>query len=222
VREIGLRFYARLWQLRRGMPELLAFLGISLVVIVTPGQDTALTIRNTLLGGRANGTRTAAGVAAGQLVWALAASTGLAALLAASEPAFDALKLAGAVYLILLGLQALGDAIRGGTRHEGHETTAAQHGFRQGLISNLGNPKMAVFFTGLLPQFAPTTGPTFATMLALGVVFAALTLAWLTLYAFAVERARAALARPLVRRALDAVTGTALIALGVRVASAER
>ena len=198
------------------MPDLLAFLGISLVVIMTPGQDTALTIRNTLVAGRGNGVRTAFGVASGQLVWAFAASTGLAALLAASEPAFDALKLAGAAYLVLLGLHALRDAVRGvAARHEPHEVPAAPSGLRQGLISNLGNPKMAVFFTGLLPQFADA----FATMLALGFAFAALTLAWLTLYAFAVERARAALARPEVRRTLDAITGTALIALGVRIAA---
>jgi threonine/homoserine/homoserine lactone efflux protein len=202
------------------MPDLLAFLGISLVVIMTPGQDTALTIRNTLVAGRGNGVRTALGVSGGQLVWALAASTGLAALLAASEPAFDALKLAGAAYLILLGLQALRDAVRGGAHHLEHAVEPARrHGFRQGLVSNLGNPKMAVFFTGLLPQFAPAGGGAFATMLALGFVFAGLTLAWLTLYAFAVERARSALAKPAVRRALAAFTGTALIALGVRVAA---
>jgi threonine/homoserine/homoserine lactone efflux protein len=222
VAAIVLRIYARVCQLRADMPDLLAFLGISLVVIMTPGQDTALTIRNTLVGGRGNGVRTACGVAGGQLVWALAASTGLAALLAASEPAFDALKLAGAAYLIVLGLQALRDAIRGGGHSPQALEPAPRHGFRQGLVSNLGNPKMAVFFTGLLPQFAPAGGGAFATMLALGVVFAGLTLAWLTLYAFAVERARGALARPAVRRALDAVMGTALIALGVRVAAAQQ
>ena len=218
VARIRLRIYSRLWQLRAGMPDLLAFLGISLVVILAPGQDTALTIRNTLVAGRPNGVRTAAGVASGQLVWALAASTGLAAVLAASEPAFDALRLAGAAYLVVLGLQALRDAIRGRASDE-PVTATARHGFRQGLISNLGNPKMAVFFTGLLPQFSPDAGPAFATMLALGVLFAALTLAWLTLYAFAVERARHALGRTVVRRALDAITGTALVALGVRVAT---
>ena len=200
---------------------MLAFLGISLVVIMTPGQDTALTIRNTLVGGRANGLRTALGVACGQLVWALAASTGLAALLAASEPAFDAIQLAGAAYLILLGAHALRDAIRGAP--EAAAPAAGRgRGFRQGLVSNLGNPKMAVFFTGLLPQFAPADGSALATMLALGTVFAALTLVWLTLYAFAVARARDALSRPRVRRALDAVMGTALVALGVRLAAEHR
>src|SRR5688572_2669352 len=112
------------------MTEVLAFLGISLVVIMTPGQDTALTIRNTLVAGRGNGVRTAFGVSCGQLVWALAASTGLAALLAASEPAFDALKLAGAAYLIVLGAQALRDAITGTRTHDQPKPTAP-HGFRQ-------------------------------------------------------------------------------------------
>src|SRR6059058_6039591 len=84
-----------------------AFLGVSVLVIVTPGQDTALTIRNTLLGGRRTGTFTGLGVSAGQAVWALAASAGAAALLSASEPAFVAVKLAGAAYLVLLGLHAL-------------------------------------------------------------------------------------------------------------------
>jgi threonine/homoserine/homoserine lactone efflux protein len=85
----------------------LAFLGVSAVVIVTPGQDTALTIRNTLLGGRRAGTSTALGVSAGQAVWALATSAGVAALLRASEPAFLTIKLAGAAYLVWLGLRTI-------------------------------------------------------------------------------------------------------------------
>src|SRR5262245_38042852 len=146
----------------------LAFLGISLLVICTPGQDTALTIRNTLVGGRAGGLRTAIGVALGQTVWALAASLGLAALLAASEPAFDALRLAGAAYLVLLGLHALRDAVRGRPLPEAAAPSPRSPRYlRQGLLSNLANPKMAVFFTGLLPQF----GSSFAAMLALGVAF---------------------------------------------------
>src|SRR2546430_12586183 len=92
---------------------LVAFLGVSLVVIVTPGQDTALTIRNTLGGGRRGGVLTALGVVSGQLTWALAASAGLSAVLLASRPVFVGLRLAGAAYLVLLGAQALLSAIRG-------------------------------------------------------------------------------------------------------------
>src|SRR5438034_1857954 len=91
----------------KAVAQRLPFLGISLLVIVTPGQDTALTIRNTLLGGRASGVFTAVGVSAGQSVWTLATSLGIAALLVASEPAFLAVKLVGAAYLVFLGAQAL-------------------------------------------------------------------------------------------------------------------
>jgi len=148
-----------------------AFLGVSLLVIVTPGQDTALTIRNTLAGGRRGGVFTALGVVSGQVTWALATSAGLAAVLVASQPAFTALRLAGAAYLVLLGVQALVAAVRARGREAaaGPRTRpAARTAYRQGLLSNLGNAKVAVFFTSLLPQFAPGGDPTFWTMLPLG------------------------------------------------------
>ena len=198
----------------------LAFFAVAALVIVTPGQDTALTVRNSLLGGRRGGTFTAAGVAAGQAVWTLAASAGLAALLVASEPAFLAVKVIGAAYLVFLGAQSIVHAVRGHvqvTTARGKELTP-RAAFRQGLVSNLGNPKMAVFFSSLLPQFVPGA-PTFASLFALGIVFCAMTFAWLSLYAAVVERAGAVLRRPRVRRWLDAVTGTVLVALGLRVAT---
>jgi threonine/homoserine/homoserine lactone efflux protein len=205
-----------------------AFLGISVLVIVTPGQDTALTIRNALRGRRKAGVFTALGISSGQGVWTVATSAGLAALLIASEPAFVALKLAGAAYLILLGAQMLLAALRSG----GTSAQATGGGsprpltpavaFRQGLISNLGNPKMAVFFTSLLPQFNPRGDASFLALLLLGLVFSCLTLAWLTGYAFAVARAGDFLRRPKIRRALDGLFGTVLVAFGLRLATAHR
>ncbi len=192
----------------------LAFLAVSALVIVTPGQDTALTIRNTLLGGRGSGAATAWGVAVGQAFWTLAASLGLAALLSASEPAFLAVRLAGAAYLILLGIRTFF-----GSRHTRARTPSVHGAFRQGLISNLGNPKMAVFFTSLLPQFG---GSSFATLVGLGFVFCTMTLVWLSAYAFAVARAGDFLRRKKVRRALDALTGTVLVGLGIRIATEHR
>jgi threonine/homoserine/homoserine lactone efflux protein len=193
-----------------------AFLGVSALVIVTPGQDTALTIRNSLVGGRRGGVQTAVGVALGQLVWALATSVGVAAVLRASEPAFLALRLAGAAYLLYLGGQALWSAVRsvGQTPPRSRPRGSA---LRQGLVSNLGNPKMAVFFTSLLPQFAP--GGSFAGLLALGLVFCSMTLAWLTVYALAVARAGDVLRRPRIRSWIEGVTGAVLIALGLRLAT---
>ena len=207
--------------------ELLAFLAVSALVIATPGQDMALTIRNTLAGGRRSGVGTALGVSAGQAVWTVAAGAGVTALLVASEPAFLALKLAGAAYLVFLGAQSLLSAVGLGRRHADRDVSGAgrltpRAAFRQGVVSNLGNPKMAVFFTSLLPQFAPEGGASFATMLALGLVFCTMTLAWLTAYSFAVDRAGAVLRRPGVRRALDALTGAVLAALGLRLASERR
>jgi threonine/homoserine/homoserine lactone efflux protein len=207
--------------------ELLAFLAVALLVIATPGQDTALTIRNTLVGGRRAGVFTALGVSAGQAVWTLAASAGVAALIVASEPAFLALRIAGAAYLVFLGAQAIVAALRGSRPHAGGAAgrprpLAPRAALRQGLLSNLGNPKMAVFFTSLLPQLAPSAGPVFPVLLALGLAFCTLTLLWLAGYAYAVARARNVLARPRVRRALDGVTGAALVAFGARLAAADR
>ena len=201
--------------------DLLAFLAVSALVIATPGQDTALTIRNTLSGGRRAGVFTAVGVSAGQAVWTLVTSAGLAAVLVASERAFQALELVGAAYLIFLGAQSLLAALRRAPARRlrpAGERTAPAAALRQGVLSNLGNPKMAVFFTSLLPQFAGADG-SFASLLLLGLLFSCLTLAWLSLYAVAVARAGDLLRRPRVRRTLDAVLGTVLVALGLRVAT---
>jgi len=204
--------------------SLAAFLGVSLLVIATPGPDTALTIRSALAGGRRAGIATALGVTAGQLVWALASSAGLVAILLASGPLFHAVRLAGAAYLIGLGAQSLFVALR-----PGRPGPAAAVGrparlrplvaFRQGVVSNLGNPKMAAFFASLLPQFAPRGPGMLSGLLLLGLVFAALTLAWLALYATAVSAMGGVLRRPPVRRAMEAVAGLALIGLGARVAT---
>ena len=197
------------------MAELAGFLLVAAVVICTPGQDTALTIRSALSGGRRSGLGTALGVALGQAVWTLAAAAGLVAILRASQPAFTALRLAGAAYLVYLGAQSLVAALRRRqARHPALRTTPGGS-LRQGLVSNLANPKMAVFFTSLLPQF----GTSFPALLGLGLLFALLTGLWLSGYAVAAARARGLLARGRVRRAFDAVTGVVLVVLGVRVAA---
>jgi threonine/homoserine/homoserine lactone efflux protein len=202
-----------------------AFVGVAALVIITPGPDTALTMRNALLGGRGAGVATAAGVVAGLAVWTVAASVGLAALLVASEPAFVVLKLAGAAYLVLLGAQSLVHAWRGRAtedRPRAGPRLGPRAAWRQGLLNDLGNPKIAVFFTTLLPQFAPADGPAFATLLGLGLLFCAMTFVWLCVYSVAVAQAGRALRRPRVRRALDAVMGAVLVALGFRVALERR
>lgn len=205
--------------------NIVAFLGVSLVVIATPGQDTALTIRNTLLGGRGPGLATAAGVASGQFIWTLATSAGLAALLVASEAAFTLVRIAGAAYLVYLGSQALLAAIRG--RQAGRDSVGVRSGgrlraYRQGALSNLGNPKMVVFFSSLLPQFIPRGQVSFLNLLTLGLVFNLMTLIWLTAYTVFVARVGDFLRRDRVRRSIEAISGIVLIGFGLRLATESR
>jgi len=139
----------------------------------------------------------------------------------ASEPAFRALKLAGAAYLIWLGAQTLWRVARRRQPVAVEERLAlrSRQAWRQGLVSNLGNPKSAAFFTSLLPQFGDGSFPA---LLALGLVFSALTLAWLISYAVVVAKAGDVLRRERVRRALDAVMGAVLVAFGLRLATDRR
>jgi threonine/homoserine/homoserine lactone efflux protein len=208
--------------------ELVAFLALSAVVICTPGPDTALTIRNAVTGGRTGGAWTAAGVATGQLVWTIAASLGAASLLRASQPAFLALKIVGVAYLLYLGVQSLRAAWRG---HEpaGDTPTPTRpdrwRAYRQGLINDLANPKMAAFFVSLLPQFVPADSghaAALAAFLLLGLLFCLLTFGWLLAYSILIARGRRLLDRPAVRRTVDTVAGCTLIGLGVRLALADQ
>jgi len=196
----------------------LTFLGVSALVIATPGPDTAVTVNGTLGGGRRGGVFTALGVFCGQAVWTLAASAGISALLVASEPAFLTVKYLGAAYLLYLGIHAIWSAVRREPVLPAAGGEPTRQGvlacYRRGLLSDLGNPKMAVFFTSLLPQF----GAGFAVLALLGLVFCAMTFLWLACYAVAVAKMGDLLRRSRAGRVLDALTGTVLIALGVRLA----
>lgn len=205
----------------------LAFLGVSAVVIMTPGPDTAVTVRNTLLGGRCAGILTALGISTGQAIWALATSFGVVTLLVASEVMFQAVKYAGAAYLIWLGLHALIGAWRGtgdgaaAARSNGPRLKAGR-AFAQGLMSDLGNPKMAVFFASLLPQFATPGEELFTALMSLGLIFSLMAFLWLAAYALVIAKAGEVLRGPLIRRWIESVTGTLLVALGVRIAVEQR
>jgi threonine/homoserine/homoserine lactone efflux protein len=202
-----------------------AFIGISLAVIIMPGPDTALTIRNSIAYGNRAGLATVAGIVVGQLCWATAASLSLQALFTASEQIFAVLKYCGAAYLFYLGARALLEALRprvsrfddkGPTRPAPRRGGAA---FREGLVSNLTNPKMLVFFSSLLPPFTHNLDsmllPQF---LLLGLVFSALTFGWLGLYIFIISRAAVVVRRARVQRMIQSITGLALMGLGLKIA----
>jgi threonine/homoserine/homoserine lactone efflux protein len=203
-----------------------AFIAISALLAVAPGPDTAITTRNALVGGRRAGLFTILGVSFGLLVWTLATGVGVAALLRASEPAFVALKIAGAIYLAALGVLAIRGALRRsgpcGTGQVERRTIAPRVALRQGVLTNLGNPKIAVFFTSFLPQFTPSHEAGFLSLVLLGLLFCLVGLTWLTVYVLAVAHIGDFLRRPRPRRVLDVVTGTVLVAFGIRLAAEHR
>jgi threonine/homoserine/homoserine lactone efflux protein len=209
-------------------PSFLAFLGVSAIVIATPGPDTALTVRNTLLGGRKAGVLTGLGVAAGQIAWVVATSLGLVAVILASAPVFRMIKLLGAIYLLYLGAQSLRAALRR-PRPEpaplapgGRSPFPGPRAFRQGVINNLANPKMAIFFVSVLPQFAARGHGMLSALVLLGLVFATMTFLWLALYSAVVAKAGAFVRGSRARRAIDGAAGAALVGLGVKMAVEER
>ena len=207
--------------------HLWAFVAIAAVVIIAPGPDTVLVTKNAVVHGRGAALGTALGVNAGLLVWALAAAFGVAAVVRESAVAFTVLKLLGAAYLVWLGLAAL-RAVRSGSPHapapgaESRSALAPRAGFRQGLLSNLGYPKIAVFFTGLLPQFVSPGRPVLEPFLALGGLFVLMTFVWLCGYALLAARAAAVFSRPRVKATLDGLTGVVLVGRGVRIALERR
>lgn len=202
--------------------QLLAFVLVTAVLTLTPGPDMALVLRNGVRGGRSAAWWTGLGCCAGIGVYGLASAVGLAAVLAASATAFLVLKLAGAGYLVHLGVMALWHSRRSASGSAPEAAPAAvatrSAAFRQGLLSNLLNPKIALIFLTLIPQFVSAGEPALATTATLAGVFLAMAVLWWRVFSLAVGALGPVLSRAGVRRWLDRVTGTVLIALGVRVA----
>jgi threonine/homoserine/homoserine lactone efflux protein len=205
------------------MSSFVAFTLVVAALVITPGADMAMVTRFAVTRGFAPATRTVLGIATGTLVWGLLSAVGLAALVAASATAFDVIKLVGAVYLALLGLYAIVMSFR---RRDDSAAPppprAIGSPFRVGLFTNLLNPKLAVFYTSFLPQFIAPGEPVLLKSVALASIHAGLGIAWLTFYARTLVAAGRVLSRPAVRRALDRVTGSLLIALGIKLANTRR
>ncbi|WP_329081094.1 MULTISPECIES: LysE family translocator [unclassified Streptosporangium] len=207
------------------MTAVVGFSLFALLVTMAPGPDTVLVLRNCVRGGRFTGIATALGAGAGSLAWALGAAVGLAAVLQQWDAAFAAIRLAGAAYLIFLGVQSLWAHRRGaGSRPEvsgglaGPIPTTGQ-AFRQGLLSCLLNPKVGIFFVAVVPQFLPDGYSVLSATLVLGVIDAVIAALWLTLVAAFAARMLTWLRRPRVNTALERTAAGVLVALGVGTAA---
>lgn len=203
------------------LSHLLVATGVLALLTVLPGPDMAVITRAALVGGREAATRAAAGIVTGLLVWGTLAVLGLTALLTASPRAYLVVKVLAVLYLLYLGVQAFR------TRHAAvtgeleltQPSATARAPFLTGLTTDLLNPKIAVFYTAMLPTLAPPSMPGARGLAVLVVIHVALTFAWQVGYAHLLTRARHVVGRPAVRRALDRITGVALIGFAVRLAT---
>lgn len=207
-------------------PQVLAFALVAALMTISPGADTFLVVRNALRGGRADGWLTVAGICSGLFVHALLSALGVSALLAHSATAFFALKVAGAIYLAWLGIQSLRMAARGSRVPVEAQVAAlrvpASRSFREGFLTNLLNPKVIVFYLALLPQFLSRGDAVLAKSLLLTAIHFAEGMLWLGFVAWGVDRSRRFFLRPALRRWMDAICGTILVALGLRLAFGQR
>jgi RhtB (resistance to homoserine/threonine) family protein len=211
-----------------------AYLGFAVLVVIAPGPDFAVVMKNSLAHGRYGhrpGLYTSFGVVTSLLVQGLAAALGVAALIVQSQTAFTILKIVGAIYLAYLGIQSLRSALarrRDGMAAEQEESPAAEKeaasqrvllkGFRQGFLSNITNPKVLAFYFSLLPQFVNTDRPALPQVLLLAGTHAVLALLWLMIVVAALIRMRSVFQRPKPRKWLEGLVGVALIGFGVRLA----
>jgi threonine/homoserine/homoserine lactone efflux protein len=201
---------------------LLPFLVGSVLVTVIPGADMALITRQVLVGGPRLAQKTIFGNLTGVLVHGIALAAGLSALLVASATAYTAVKLAGAAYLVYLGVQALLASRRPAAEAPPAALVAPRRAYLQGLISTVLNPKPALFFLTFVPQFVDRDGAVLPQTLTLAGIHVVVGLVWLSIYARLVDRARGVLSAPRVRAWLERTTGAVLIALGLRVAVERR
>jgi threonine/homoserine/homoserine lactone efflux protein len=190
------------------------------LLTVTPGLDTMLVLRTAAAEGPRRAMLAALGIAIGCLTWGLAVAFGLGALLAASRLAYRILKYAGAAYLVYLGAQA----ILSKRPHSPDPGAAIRHGgsaaLRRGLLTNLLNPKVGIFYVSFLPQFVPAGMDVAATILLLVSIHILLGLSWLALLIMGTGKVAAALRRPRLARALDRLTGGIFLLFGLRLAFA--
>jgi threonine/homoserine/homoserine lactone efflux protein len=194
------------------------------LLTITPGIDTALVLRTAAVEGARTGRIAGLGISTGLVVWGVITALGLGTLIAVSETAYAVLKIAGAAYLIFLGGRMLWGAVAG--RGAGFDPAVTTQGrgnwFWRGLLSNLLNPKVGIFYVSFLPQFIPSHADPIAFSVLLAGIHAVLTMGWFGILTAATGSLARLFRMPSVRRWLDGVTGTMLVAFGIGLALQKR
>ncbi|MGW2553862.1 LysE family translocator [Streptomyces sp. NPDC001635] len=205
--------------------EIGAFAGVAAVLTITPGLDTTLVLRAAASQGTRNAYATVFGISAGMLCWGLTSAIGAGAILAASPTAYNWLCIAGAAYLIWLGIGMLRRARGRGQREQSSDTTAISppsvqevplRSWSRGFFSNVFNPRFGLFYMAMLPQFIPDDTPPFLMGLLLALIHNAIDLIWFSLLIVGVRLLGHWLNKPGVQRGLDCVAGLVVIAFGAK------
>lgn len=204
------------------MENFYLFVVMCVLLIILPGPDTAIATKNTLTSGRAGGLKTIIGTCCALLIHTLAAVVGLSAIIVKSAFVFSIFKYVGAVYLMYLGVKTLW-ALRDKKKGDLADTEAVHPAkgtsfFKQGFLTNLLNPKVAVFFLTFLPQFVNAGSATFVPFLIMGITYSLLTAVWFLFYIYLLDHIRAFMNKPKTQTVIEGVTGTILIAFGIKLA----
>ena len=202
------------------MENFYLFVVMCILLIILPGPDTAIATKNTLAVGRTGGFKTMFGTCCALLIHTLAAVVGLSAIIVKSALLFSVFKYVGAVYLVYLGVKTLWalrnkkstPEISAESKYEGKSC------FKQGFLTNLLNPKVAVFFLTFLPQFVDAGSDTFIPFLIMGITYAILTAVWFLMYIYLLNQISAFMKRPRTQRVMEGLTGTILIGFGLKLA----
>jgi RhtB (resistance to homoserine/threonine) family protein len=203
-------------------PRFLAGLAVLALLTISPGADMALVAKMTIERGRRAALIASVGICTGLFVHATASALGLSVVLATSAEAFTVVKFAGAAYLAYLGLRSIRDSFARGAAAVSLADPPRGAAYLQGLLSNVLNPKVAVFYLTFLPQFIDPSGNVLAQSLLFAVAHSVMGILWLSLYAYVLGRLSAFFARAGVRQWLERVTGAVLIGLGLRLAFERR
>jgi RhtB (resistance to homoserine/threonine) family protein len=197
------------------------FLLMTILLIILPGPDTGLTTQNTIVYGVKGGVKTVLGISSGLIIHTLAAVFGLSSIIVKSAMLFSIFKYVGAIYLIYLGVTALWSVKKKGivsTDHENQTKYKNRSPFLQGFLTNLLNPKVAVFFLTFLPQFLTSGSKPFLQLLIMGITYTILTIIWLLFYVNLIDYLSKWMKKPSTQRAIQGISGLVLVAFGVKLA----
>ncbi|MEW9674096.1 LysE family translocator [Ammoniphilus sp. 3BR4] len=206
------------------MQNFYLFVVMSILLIILPGPDTGLATQNTIAYGRKGGIETVLGITTGLIFHTLAVVFGLSAVIVKSALLFSIFKYVGAIYLIYLGVTSIWSMKKNSDSTSGDNQIKYRNKspFRQGFLTNLLNPKVAVFFLTFLPQFLTSSSEPFLQFLVMGFTYTILTIIWFLLYVYLIDYISAWMKKPSTQRAIQGISGFVLVTFGIKLALERR